>query len=140
MLNDMCVNRDFAKLKIGASRHALTCDEEGYIRQSGIVMRKSEDHFRTYCLMPPIFLYLGSGQYQVEWKQLDEFFYQVDGPKSLPILEKAFQVDLHDLKFAQNKTIVVDGYDVFVHRIGMSGALAYVFYARKRNGHPVEGQ
>ena len=125
MLNDMCVNRDFGLLKIGASRHALTCDEEGYIRQSGIVMRKGEDHFRTYCLMPPIFAFLFSGQYQVEWKQLDEFFYQVDGPKSLPILEEALQADLHDLKFAQNKTVEVEGFEIFVHRIGMSGALAY---------------
>lgn len=31
ILNRHCVNRDFSKLKIGSSRHALVCNEDGYI-------------------------------------------------------------------------------------------------------------
>lgn len=66
-----------------------------------------------------------SGAYDVQMMPLNRFIFQVDGPKSLQIIEKAFKADFHDLRFARNKTIDVDGDEVFVHRLGMSGALAY---------------
>jgi len=59
-----------------------------------------------------------------EWV-LNEFFFQIDGPKSLEIMEKASQCDLHDLKFAQNKHITIAGIETSIHRLGMSGCLAY---------------
>ena len=56
---------------------------------------------------------------------VDEFFFQIDGPKSLEIMEEACQCDLNDLKFARNKKARIAGKEVMVHRLGMSGALAY---------------
>ncbi len=66
-----------------------------------------------------------SGAYDVQMMPLNRFIFQVDGPKSLQIIENAFKADFHDLKFAQNKYVDVDGDVIFVHRLGMSGALAY---------------
>ncbi len=124
MLNYVCVNRDFSTLKIGSSRHALTCDEKGRMTGSGVITRLGEDHFQTYCMYSLIGFAM-SGQWDVKIERVDEFFFQVDGPKSLQILEKAFNCDLHDLKFARNKKITVNGCELLVHRLGMSGALAY---------------
>ena len=38
-----------------------------------------------------------------------EYFIQVDGEKSLEILENAFNQDLHDIRFATHRQIDVDG-------------------------------
>lgn len=107
---DVCVNRDYAALKIGGSRHVIT--------------RRGEEHFTTYCMYSLIGFAM-SGQWDVKIEFVDEFFFQVDGPKSLQILEKAFDTDFHDLKFGRNKGITFNGCELMVHRLGMSGALAY---------------
>ena len=56
---------------------------------------------------------------------MDEFFFQIDGLRSLEIMENVARCDLHDLKFAQNKQIEIAGTPVTIHRLGMSGCLAY---------------
>lgn len=124
-LNRVCVNRDFAKLKVGGSRHALICNDKGQIVSTGIITKIKEDYFISYCLYPVIIYYLEKTNLNVEYKVVEEYFYQIDGPKSLEIMEKACQSDIHDLKFGQNKTVKIAGTDVFIHRLGMSGALGY---------------
>jgi glycine cleavage system aminomethyltransferase T len=63
----------------------------------------------------------------------DEYFYQLDGPKSLEILEDACQCDLHDIKYARNKKVMIKGTYMTVHRLGMSGALAYEMHGAARD-------
>ena len=43
-----------------------------------------------------------------------EYFIQVDGEKSLEILENAFNQDFHDIRFATHRQIDVDGKKVEV--------------------------
>lgn len=73
---------------------------------------------------------------QGEYKN-DEFFFQLDGPKSLEILEEAAQSDLHHIKFAHNSKASIAGCSVVVHRLGMSGALAYEIHGDMENVEPV---
>ena len=123
LMNRVCVNRDFAKLKEGASRHAVICDEKGRMMADGVVIKIGEDHFRCYFLAPVLQYYVESSGMDVAGKYIeDEYFYQIDGPKSLEIMEKACECDLHDLKFAHNKRVKICGTDMTIHRLGMSGA------------------
>jgi glycine cleavage system aminomethyltransferase T len=124
-LTSICVNRDFSKLEIGGSRHVLMCNEKGQIVVNGIATKSKEDYFRTYCLTPLLPYYVSKTDMKVECKIVDEYFFQIDGPKSLEILEKACECDLHELKFGQNKIVKICGTEIFIHRLGMSGALAY---------------
>lgn len=124
-LTSVCINRDFSKLKVGGSRHAVICNEKGQLVATGIATRMKEDYFLTYALAPAMIYHLHNTDLNVEYKIVDEYFYQIDGPKSLEILEEACQCDLHDLKFGQNKTVEICGTEIFVHRLGMSGALGY---------------
>ena len=133
-LNSVCVNRDFAKMKLGGSRHGLICNEKGQMLATGVILRKTEDCFRTYWMAPAIHYYLITSGMDVKGEYIeDEYFYQIDGPKSLEILEKATGEDLHDLKFAQNKTVKIDGTDMVVYRLGMSGALAYELHGAAKD-------
>lgn len=125
-LNKTCVNRDFGEMKPGMSKHALICNEKGQLLADGVMMALEGGVFRSYWLAPLIQYYiLKSGMdVQCEYKQ-DEYFFQIDGPKSLEILEEACECDLHDIKFAHNRKVKICGTDMTVHRLGMSGALAY---------------
>jgi glycine cleavage system aminomethyltransferase T len=53
------------------------------------------------------------------------FFIQIEGEKSLEIVEAACEADLHDLKFAAHRKVKLAGKDVRILRLGMSGNLAY---------------
>lgn len=134
LLNSVCVNRDFNLLKIGGSRHALMCNEKGQLLADGLIIRKDEQTFRTYWLAPVLAFYADTYGMDVkgQWVR-DEYFFQIDGPKSLQIMEKATQTDLHDMKFAQKRNVKIAGTDVTIIRLGMSGCLAYEFHGDIKN-------
>ena len=92
----------------------------------GVLLRKEENLYRTYWLAPVLAYYVDTLGLDVQGKWIhDEFFLQIDGPRSLEIMEKVSGSDLHDLKFAQNTAIKIAGIPVTIHRLGMSGCLAY---------------
>lgn len=125
-LNYVCVNKDFGEMSVGTSKHALMCNPYGQLVADGVCMYKGEGVYRTYWLAPAIQYFVETSDFDVkgEYKK-DEYFFQIDGPKSLEILEKATQTDLHDIMFAKNKATKICGTDIVVHRLGMSGCLAY---------------
>lgn len=125
-LNRVCVNKDFSLLEPGYSKHAIICNERGQMLADGVVIRQAGGAYRTYWLAPVLHYFLLNSRLDVKGDyDMAEYFFQIDGPKSLEILEKACQCDLHDLKFARNKKVTIGGTDMVVHRLGMSGALAY---------------
>ena len=126
-LNWACVNRDFSTLKAHNSRHAIICNEKGQMLADGVTIKIAENHFRTYWQAPVLAYRLQTSGMNVQGRFVsdEEYFFQIDGPKSLQILEKACQCDLHDIKFAHHRVVKIGGMDMRVHRLGMSGALAY---------------
>lgn len=133
-LNKVCVNKDFNNMKCGGSRHGLICNEKGQLLASGVILKKEDKSYRTYWLSPAIQYFLMNSDMDVHGKYCDdEYFYQLDGPKSLEILEKATQTDLHDLTFGRNKKAKICGTDMVVYRLGMSGALAYEMHGAAKD-------
>ncbi|MCD7834547.1 MAG: hypothetical protein LUH00_11270 [Lachnospiraceae bacterium] len=126
LLNSVCTN-DFTTLGLKGLRHAVLCNKKGQILCDGVVIRIAEDRYRTYWINPVISYYVESSDLDVYGEDMSgkEYFIQIDGEKSLEILEDAFQADLHDIKFARHRIQTVDGMDVRVIRLGMSGNLAY---------------
>jgi glycine cleavage system aminomethyltransferase T len=127
-LNSVAVNRDFGSLVEGASKHVVICNDDGYILADGVLFMVAPNRYRTYWLAPVLEYYvetIGAGlDIQGTWV-IDEYFFQIDGPKSLEILETVTGADLHGLRFAQNARVTLAGEEAIVHRLGMSGALAY---------------
>lgn len=134
LFNRICVNRDFSLMKPGSSKHALICNDNGQMIADGVIMKGEEDKYRTYWMAPVLQYYVETSTLDVKGEYFqDEYFFQIDGPKSLEILEEACQCDLHDLKFAQNKKVKICGTDMVVHRLGMSGALAYEVHGNEKD-------
>ena len=100
-LNSICVN-DFTKLTTKGMRHAILCNDKGQILTDGVCIRIAEDRYRTYWLTPVINYYMSVTDLDVHGEDMTgrEYFIQVDGEKSLEILENAFNQDLHDIRFA----------------------------------------
>ena len=69
-----------------------------------------------------------------------EYFIQIDGVKSLEILEDAFQQDLHDIPFAKTRMLKVGGKDVRILRLGMSGTLAYEIHGPSKDFREIYGK
>lgn len=125
-LHSICVN-DFSNLGMNGLRHAIICNDKGQIMTDGVVIRIGEDRYRTYWLNPPIDYYLKTSGMDVRGEDMtgQEYFIQISGENSLEILEDAFEADLHDIKFARHRKEIMDGREVEVIRLGMSGNLAY---------------
>jgi glycine cleavage system aminomethyltransferase T len=91
------------------------------------VIRLAEERYRTYWLNPPIDYLVKSSDMDITGEDLTgkEYFIQISGESSLEILEDAFEADLHDIKFARHRKDIMDGREVEIIRLGMSGNLAY---------------
>lgn len=137
-LESVCVN-DFSKLRYTGLRHAVICNERGKLLTDGVVIRLAEDRYRTYWMNPPIAYLCEQSDLDVHGEELTgtEYFIQIEGEKSLEILEDAFQQDLHDIRFAKRREIDFDGHHVNVIRLGMSGNLAYEIHGPIAEGTEV---
>ncbi|MGI6217559.1 MAG: glycine cleavage T C-terminal barrel domain-containing protein [Coriobacteriales bacterium] len=126
-----CVNHGFATMKVGSSKHALVCNTKGHMIADGVVMRLDEESYTTYWLAPVLQYFAQASGLDLNCEYItDEYFFQIDGPKSLQIMEEACECDLHDIKFAHNKKVKCCGTDMTIHRLGMSGALAYEVHGK----------
>ena len=103
LMGQVCTN-DFTTLGMNGIRHAVMCNEKGQILTDGVVIRIGEDRYRTYWLDPVISYYVNTSDLDVHGENMSgkEYFIQIDGEKSLEILENAFQANLHDImKFTE---------------------------------------
>ena len=125
-LNSICVN-DFSTLKEKGIRHAVICNDKGQVLTDGVVIKIADETYRTYWLNPPIDYFVKTSGMRVEGVDMSgqEYFIQISGEKSLEILEKACETDLHDIRFATHRMTKIDGKAMRVLRLGMSGNLAY---------------
>lgn len=82
----------FTKLTTKGMRHAILCNDKGQILTDGVCIRIAEDRYRTYWLTPVINYYMSVTDLDVHGEDMTgrEYFIQVDGEKSLEILENAF--------------------------------------------------
>ncbi|MFZ7121385.1 MAG: hypothetical protein ACOWWH_10585 [Eubacteriaceae bacterium] len=126
--------------KINRGKHLVFCDENGLIATHALVNRFDEDEFIMYAANPlQIFKLLKQKEYNMEMTMPDFFIYQMSGPLSLTIIEKALGQDLHDVKFLENRKVYFPqlGIEVEVQRIGMSGTLAYEVKGEGKSGPDV---
>lgn len=137
-LSSICVN-DFTKMKVGKIRHAIICNDKGLMLTDGVVMKIAEDTFRTYWLEPVIGYYVSISDMNIVGKDIfrQEFFFQIAGPRSLEILEKAANTSLRHIDFATHAVTKIEGVDVRILRLGMAGTLAYEFHGEMKDADKV---
>ena len=103
------VNRDFSLMEPGQSKHGIICNENGNMMADGVIMYRGDNLWRSYWLAPVLQYFVEKAEKEGkdihgEYRE-DEYFFQIDGPKSLEILEEATQTDLHDIKFGKHRIV-----------------------------------
>jgi vanillate/3-O-methylgallate O-demethylase len=118
---------------VGSMKHAVMLNDVGLIVAHGIIERKGEDEFESFAGGPP-----GSTQIPVpdgvEIKRLTHYLFQIAGPTSLQVLERATGESLRDIKFLRFRDSRIKGLRTEVGRIGMTGNLAYELHGPMEDG------
>jgi vanillate/3-O-methylgallate O-demethylase len=125
-LSDHFVN-SFANFRVGAAKHGIMCDEEGLLMMDGVILRTGEDEYYTYWISPYIDYVFMNAKYDAVGENISgkAFLFQVAGPKSLEILDRAAGENLHDIAFLGHRLAKIAGHRVRILRLGMAGTLAY---------------
>jgi len=136
--SDHFVN-DFPNLAVGGFRHGIACDTQGRIMMDGVILRIAQDEFYTCWLAQYVDYALSKGSYEAVGEDLTgrRFLFQVAGPRSLEILERAVGADLHDIEFGRHRLATIGPATVRVFRLGMAGSLAYEVHGDAAHGQDV---
>jgi vanillate/3-O-methylgallate O-demethylase len=121
------------KFPIGSMKHAVMLNDSGLIVAHGILERKGEDEFESFAGGPP-----GTTQTKVpdgvEIRRLNHYLFQIAGPTSLQVLERATDESIRDIKFLRFRDSRIKGLRTEVGRIGMTGNLAYELHGPMEEG------
>jgi vanillate/3-O-methylgallate O-demethylase len=137
LFSDISVN-SFEKFDIGQAKHVIQCNTKGKIIAQGILMRLGLQEFcvqATPAFWTAYKLYTGSYDATPHMEQC--FNYQVQGPNSIYVLEKAAGESLRDIGFMRFRTIRIKGRDVLALRQGMAGELGYELQGPREYGQEV---
>lgn len=114
-------------MKVGDSRHGVMCNEDGLLMNDGMLIKTGENEFVSYWLHPYLQYVVETCGMDVQGENItgEVFLYQLGGPRSLEVIERATGEDFHDLKFAKHRMGTIAGHPVRILRIGMCGSLGY---------------
>lgn len=120
------------KTQIGKSKHGMMLNPNGNIAGDGIVLPVAENEFLTTSCYPYIDYCLSrehdAGNFldvTGDPNPANFILYQIGGPKSLQIVERATGEDFHDLAYLHFRNATIAGQTVRVLRLGMAGTLSY---------------
>ncbi len=143
LFSDISVN-SFAEFDIGQAKHAIHCNSAGKVIHEGILIRLGEEEFMVQgrgCLWADY--QLRRGHYNASSEPDDWFKFQVSGPNSVYVVEKACGESVRDIPFMHFGKIRIGGREVWALRQGMAGEIGYelqgpVGYAREIYGAILE--
>ena len=137
-LSDSCVN-SFKNFPVGSGKHAIMADAQCRVMMDGVLVRTAEDDFITYWMAPYIAYALQKGNYDAVGEDLTGkvYLFQLAGPRSLEILEKASGQDFHDVGFMRTQKGSIKGMEFYVLRMGMAGTLAYELHGKIEDAQAV---
>lgn len=137
LLTDISVNR-FAGFEIGQAKHVIQCSEEGKVIAEGILLRLEQERFALQSTPAFYTAYmLDRGNYRARAWQEDWFKYQVQGPDSIHVVEKAARERLRDIGFMRFRSARIKGREIRVLRQGMSGEIGYELQGPREYGREI---
>ena len=135
---DLSVNT-FKNFEVGRAKHSVQCSRSGRVITEGILMRLGEDEVKF--TGGPLYwaeYQFAKGDYDATLTQrgTSDFIIQIQGPRSLDILEAASGESHRDYKFLNVRQTTVAGHPVWSLRQGMSGELGFELHGD--GAHAVE--
>ncbi|KAF4465112.1 glycine cleavage system T [Fusarium albosuccineum] len=129
--------------KPGQAKHAIFCRDNGTVMGEGVVMMLADDDF-IFTSVPGVTWALyqfhrGSRRFNAtvdivtdEW-----YLFQVQGPKSVEVMEAATGSSVTDLKFMHAKIMTINGSKFWCLRQGVSGERGFELWGPADQGQMV---
>ncbi len=115
-----------AKFDIGQAKHCIHCNKDGKVIHEGILCRIGEEELLLFgrgCYWADYKLHHGIYNVTSEPDNLTNF--QVSGPTSIHVIEKACGESIRDIAFMHFRKIRIAGREAFALRQGMAGEIGY---------------
>lgn len=139
LLLDLSVN-SFEKFDIGQAKHCIHCNEAGKVIHEGIVSRLGPEEFMVFGRGGFWLDYkLRHGDYDATSEHEDWYHWQVSGPNSVYVIEKAAGQSVRDIGFMRFGKIRINGCDVIALRQGMAGEIGFELQGPMRDSDGVYG-
>ncbi|WP_161349822.1 aminomethyl transferase family protein [Maritimibacter harenae] len=128
LLKSICTN-SFENFTPGKAKHAIMCNDAGQVAGEGVLMRMSDDTFRTQSASAFWAAYQAEESgLDVKWREIKTFQLQVSGPAALSICQKVTGETLDDIKFMHFREMKIAGCTVYALRQGMAGEPGFEFH------------
>lgn len=132
-ISDNFVN-SVEKFPIGSSKHGIMCIDNGQVACHGVLLRTEEDEFESFWHVPYLQYAFTRKPYDAEIIDRSDYYFafQMQGPRSLEILEEVTGENLHDIKFCRFRYSNINGHKVRILRFGMANCLGYEVHGNAR--------
>lgn len=131
-LVDLAITRSVDKVKVGAARYVILCNEEGGIINDPVLLRPAEDEFWFSLSDTDVSLWLQAlnftNKFDCTVREIDVAPVQIQGPKSTALMIDLFGERINDVPYYGLLEGEVNGCPVIVSRTGFSGEAGYEIY------------
>lgn len=131
------------KFKPGQAKHAIFCRSNGNIMGEGIVMMLGDDDF-IFTSVPGVTwalyqFYHGVRKFNATVELVSDqwYLFQVQGPKSVRLMEEITGDTVRDLKFMHAKEMSIQGSKFLCLRQGVSGELGFELWGPALDGQKI---
>ncbi|MGO1543447.1 MAG: hypothetical protein ACTHXA_03810 [Gulosibacter sp.] len=140
LFSSLAVN-SFKKFALGQAKHTIFCNAEGKVIGEGILMRLAEDDF-LFNARGPVATWIkynyDHGNFDATFAMsMDEFKFQVSGPKALALLQDLTDAPLTETKFMHFVDATIEGHPVRFLRQGMAGEIGFELQGPKTSADAV---
>ncbi|MGD2101778.1 MAG: glycine cleavage T C-terminal barrel domain-containing protein [Acidimicrobiia bacterium] len=128
------VTRDVERIDPGSARYTLVCRDDGGILNDPVLLRLAEGHFWLSLADSDLLLWaMGVSHhsgYDVALREPDVSPLQVQGPRSLELMQRVFGDLVDNLGFYRFVETTLDGVPLVVARTGWSGEVGFEVFLR----------
>lgn len=129
---DLLTPRDLSSCRVGQCRYVLITNQDGGILNDPVLLRLAEDRFWLSRADSDILMWargvaVHAGM-EVSIGEPDTATLQLQGPKSVDVLEALIGNEIADLRYYHHRTVEIAGIPLIVARTGWSAERGYELY------------
>jgi glycine cleavage system aminomethyltransferase T len=133
-LTNYVITRDATEIDVMHGKYVILCNEDGGILNDPILLRIDEDEFWFSISDSTLMQWLQGvnveADYDVEIDEIDVSPMQIQGPKSVDVMEDVVGPEVNDIPYYGLMEAEVNGCDVLVSQTGFSGEKGFEIYVK----------
>jgi len=133
-LTNYVITRDATEIDVMHGKYVILCNEDGGILNDPILLRIAEDEFWFSISDSTLMQWLQGvnveANYDVEIDEIDVSPMQIQGPKSVDVMEDVVGPEVNDIPYYGLMEAEVNGCDVLVSQTGFSGEKGFEIYVK----------